>query len=170
MIDQHSGLYPLTHGKFVIETLHCIMTKIYHNNNDEKSPGSACQLLNKLELESPALREKISHHLKKMNAESIQQHKLENISINYANFRQNLECLTEIEQADVEDVDKHFLKGSLAYFGRLYTTGKIGEDEYISLITQAAESYIERLISSKIEKYLKKSEFYLNKASIFHFF
>jgi hypothetical protein len=169
MIDQHSGLYPLTHEKFVIEPLHCIMTKTYHDNNDDKkSPGSACQLLNKLE--SSALREKISHHLKKMNAESIQQHKLENISINYANFRQNLECLTEIEKADVEDVDKHFLKGSLAYFGRLYKTGKIGEDEYISLITQAAESYIERLISSKIEKYLKKSEFYLEKASIFKLF
>jgi hypothetical protein len=146
------------------------MTKTYHGNNDEKSPSSACQLLNKLELESPMLREKISHHLKKLNAESIQRHKLENTSINYANFRQNLECLTEIERADVEDVDKHFLKGSLAYFSRLYRTGKIGEDEYISLITQAAESYIERLVSSKIEKYLKKSEFYLEKASIFQLF
>ncbi len=81
-------------------------------------------------------------------------------------FRRHLESSFEKEHIKVEEVDKHFLKGFFSYASRLYTTGEISEKAYLSLITQAAESYTERLVESKIAKALEKYELYLEKASI----
>jgi hypothetical protein len=58
------------------------------------------------------------------------------------------------------------LKGFLSYASRLYTTGEISEETYVSLVTQAAESYAEGLVESKIAKSLDKYELYLEKAGI----
>ena len=79
-------------------------------------------------------------------------------------FRQHLESLSDNESVKIEEIDKHFLKGFLSYSSRLYTTGEISKSAYISLVTQAAESYAERLVESKLAKALKKYELYLEKA------
>ena len=81
-------------------------------------------------------------------------------------FRQHLESLSDNESVKIEEIDKHFLKGFLSYSRRLYTTGEISKSAYISLVTQAAESYAERLVESKLAKALKKYELYLEKASL----
>ncbi|OCY14334.1 MAG: hypothetical protein BEV12_19695 [Microcystis aeruginosa CACIAM 03] len=81
-------------------------------------------------------------------------------------FRQHLESLSDNESVKIEEIDKHFLKGFLSYSSRLYTTGEISKSAYISLVTQAAESYAERLVESKLAKALKKYELYLEKASL----
>lgn len=81
-------------------------------------------------------------------------------------FRQHLESLSDNESVKIEEIDKHFLKGFLSYASRLYTTGEISKSAYISLVTQAAESYAERLVESKLAKALKKYELYLEKASL----
>lgn len=81
-------------------------------------------------------------------------------------FRQYLESSSEKEHLKVEEIDKHFLKGFLSYANRLYNTGEISESAYISLVTQAAESYTERLVELKLAKALEKYEFYLEKAGL----
>lgn len=81
-------------------------------------------------------------------------------------FRQYLESSSEKEHVNVEEIDRHFLQGFLSYASRLYTTGEISESAYISLVTQAAESYAERLVESKLAKALKQYELYLEKASL----
>lgn len=81
-------------------------------------------------------------------------------------FRQHLESSSKKEHVKIEEIDKHFLKGFLSYASRLYTTGEISEAAYISLVTQAAESYAERLIESKVTKAVEKYELYLEKAII----
>jgi hypothetical protein len=80
-------------------------------------------------------------------------------------FRQHLEVSSEREQVKVDDINKHLLKGFLSYASRLYSTGEISESAYISLVTQAAESYAERLVESKVAKALEKYELYFQKAS-----
>ena len=81
-------------------------------------------------------------------------------------FRQYLESSSEKEHIKVEEIDKHFLKGFLSYANRLYTTGEISESAYMSLVTQAAESYAERLVELKLAKALEKYELYLEKAGL----
>jgi len=81
-------------------------------------------------------------------------------------FRAYLESLLEKEHIKIEEIDKHFLKGFLSYTGRLYATGEINEPTYLSLVTQAAESYAERLVESKITKALEKYTPYLEKLSL----
>jgi len=81
-------------------------------------------------------------------------------------FREHLESLLEKEHIKIEEIDKHFLKGFLSYTGRLYATGEISEPTYLSLVTQAAESYAERLVESKITKALEKYAPYLEKLSL----
>lgn len=81
-------------------------------------------------------------------------------------FRQHLESLSDNESVKIEEIDKHFLKGFLSYCSRLYTTGEISKSAYIYLVTQAAKSYAERLVESKLAKALKKYELYLEKASL----
>ncbi len=76
-------------------------------------------------------------------------------------FRQHLESLSDVK---IEEIDRHFLKGFLSYSRRLYTTGEISKSAYISLVTQAAEFYAERLVESKLAKALKKYELYFEKA------
>jgi hypothetical protein len=76
-------------------------------------------------------------------------------------FCQHLESLSDVK---IEEIDWHFLKGFLSYSRRLYTTGEISKSAYISLVTQAAESYAERLVESKLAKALKKYELYFEKA------
>ena len=79
-------------------------------------------------------------------------------------FRQHLESLSDNESVKIEEIDKHFLKGFLSYSSRLYTTGEISKSAYISLVTQAAEFYAEKLVESKLAKALKKYELYFEKA------
>jgi hypothetical protein len=79
-------------------------------------------------------------------------------------FRQHLESLSDNESVKIEKIDKHFLKGFLSYSRRLYTTGKISKSAYISLVTQTAEFYAERLVESKLAKALEKYELYFEKA------
>lgn len=81
-------------------------------------------------------------------------------------FRQHLEFSSEKENIRIEEIDRHFLKGFLSYVNRLYSTGEISESAYISLVTQAAESYAERLINLKLSKALEECELYLEKASL----
>lgn len=81
-------------------------------------------------------------------------------------FRKYLEISAEKENVKIEEIDKHFLKGFLSYASRLYNTGEISEETYVSLVTQAAESYAERLVESKIAKSLEKYDLYLEKAGI----
>jgi hypothetical protein len=76
-------------------------------------------------------------------------------------FRQHLESLSDVK---IEEIDWHFLKGFLSYSRRLYTTGEISKSAYISLVTQAAEFYAEKLVESKLAKALKKYELYFEKA------
>ncbi len=81
-------------------------------------------------------------------------------------FRRFLESSSEKEHIKVEEIDKHLLKGFLSYANRLYTTGEISESAYVTLITQAAESYAERLVELKLSKALEKYELYLEKAGL----
>ena len=87
-----------------------------------------------------------------------------------ASFRQHLEASSERKNIKIEELDKHLLKGFLSYASRLYSTGEISESAYISLINQAANSYAERLVESRIEKALEKYELYLEKAAIYWLF
>jgi hypothetical protein len=79
-------------------------------------------------------------------------------------FRQHLEALSEKEDIKVEDIDKHLFKGFLSYASRLYKTGEISESTYTLMVTQAAESYAERLVELRIAKALGKYDIYLEKA------
>jgi hypothetical protein len=81
-------------------------------------------------------------------------------------FRRYLEFSSEKEHVKIEEIDRHFLKGFLSYVNRLYSTGEISESAYISLVTQAAESYAERLVELKLSQALEKYELYLEKASL----
>jgi hypothetical protein len=79
-------------------------------------------------------------------------------------FRQHLDSLSGKDSGKIEEIDRHFLKGFLSYSRRLYTTGKISKSAYISLVTQTAEFYAERLVESKLAKALEKYELYFEKA------
>lgn len=83
-----------------------------------------------------------------------------------AAFRQHLESSSEKNKIKIEEIDKHLLKGFLSYTSRLYKTGKISESAYVSLVTQATESYAEQLVELKIAKALKHYELYFEKIGI----
>jgi hypothetical protein len=78
-------------------------------------------------------------------------------------FRQHLDSLLGKDSGKIEEIDRHFLKGFLSYSRRLYTTGEISKSAYISLVTQAAEFYAEKLIERKLAKALRKYELYFEK-------
>ena len=67
-------------------------------------------------------------------------------------FRQHLNLLSGKDSGKIEEIDRYFLKGFLSYSRRLYTTGKISKSAYISLVTQAAEFYAEKLVERKLAK------------------
>lgn len=116
--------------------------------------------------QSSVSKEKMSQILTKVNREAAARLADYELRQEAALFRRTLESLAEGDEVKTRDVDKHFLKGFLSYASRLYTTGEISEESYVSLVTQAAESYAKRLVESKIAKYLEKYEVYLGKASI----
>jgi hypothetical protein len=79
-------------------------------------------------------------------------------------FRKHLESSSGKEHIKVEEIDKHLLKGFLSYASRLYSTGEISQSAYVSLVTQAAESYVERLVELKLAQALEKYDLYLEEA------
>jgi hypothetical protein len=78
--------------------------------------------------------------------------------------RQYLEFLFSEEDINIDKMGKYFLKGFISYASRLYSTGEISKEAYVSLLNRAFEIYAERLIEFKVETALEKYNAYLNKA------
>lgn len=80
--------------------------------------------------------------------------------------RQYLEFLFSEEDINIniDKMGKYFLKGFMSYASRLYSTGEISKEAYVSLLNRAFEIYAERLIEFKVETALEQYNAYLNKA------